>query len=105
MPAVAVCVTVPNVPALVPPDRVNWNALLASPLIGLSSASFTAMVRVSMLPEASVPLAGLIVDSVPLTGFGVTVMDGWTTRLTPLTVAVRLLGVRAAAVVPVKATV
>ena len=60
VPGVAVAVTVPKVPALVPPARVKPKALLARPLTALPVVSSTTMVSRSVLPEVAVELAKLI---------------------------------------------
>ena len=71
-----VWVTVPNVPVLVPPERLKAKALFAKPAMAFPAASSTTMVTVSVAPDTSVDDAKLTVDFVPLMAPGVTVTCG-----------------------------
>ncbi len=96
-------VAAPKVPALTPPESVKLKAVLARPLIALPFLSFTAMVITSVLPDATVGVAKLIVDLAALTGPGSTCTVGLALSVTPLTVVVSVLA--EPAVVAVKTTV
>ena len=76
VPGVAVAVTDPNVPPLVPPDTDSENALAPRPATAALDVSLTTIVTTSPLPDATVGLAKLIVEFDPLIGSGVTVTVG-----------------------------
>src|SRR5258707_772991 len=59
VPSVAVSLTVPNVPTLVPPERLKPKALLLRPLMALPAASLTVMVTRSVLPLTTLDAAKL----------------------------------------------
>src|SRR5579862_8546065 len=67
VPGVLVLVTVPNEPVLVPPARVNPNALFARPVIAFPAASSATMVTVSFAPEVTDEEAKLTVELLALT--------------------------------------
>ena len=87
--------TVPNVPALVPPDRPKLNAELPKPLITLPSASLATMVIVSVLLEATVGETRETLELLALSGPALTVSVGVAASATLLTVAVSVLTVPA----------
>src|SRR5258707_877777 len=93
--------TAPNVPALVPPDRLRPKAALVRPVTAFPVASLTVIVTTSEPPEKTVGAAKLADEVEPLTGPGVTVTVGCAVSVTPLTVAVRLPAVPAVAAVNV----
>jgi hypothetical protein len=81
------------VPELVPPARLRLKALLLRPVMGAPVASSTKSVSVSVLPEATEPVAKLTVDFEALTGPATTWTVGFVVRVTPLTAAVSVLAV------------
>ena len=87
--------TVPNVPALLPPDRPKLNAALVRPLIRLPSASLATIVIVSVLPDATVGEARETLELLALIGPALTVNVGVLASATLLTVAVSVLTVPA----------
>ena len=92
----------PNLPALVPPAKVNLNAGLFRPLTGLPDASLTTRVSWTLLPDTTVALENATVESA-LTVPGVTVICGCDLRSMLLMFTVQSAG--RSAVVPVKTTV
>jgi hypothetical protein len=88
---VVVSVTLPNVPALVPPARLKLKALLLRPLMAFPAASMTTRVTVSPLPEVAGDEAKVTVDLTLLTGPVTTCTVGLAFRTTPLMVLVSVL--------------